>query len=82
LAQEDGPKAVLKDHYTHFIVPAIIFLVAVLMSLDFERKIKGHISRTNSTFLARLSLLTPAHHNAASETGDPAEKKGWAHISF
>jgi len=30
----------INDHYTHFILPAIIFLIAILMSFDFETKEK------------------------------------------
>ncbi len=33
-----GTHYILKDHYTHFVVPAIIFLLSVFMSLDFERR--------------------------------------------
>jgi uncharacterized membrane protein YphA (DoxX/SURF4 family) len=35
-----GTHYILKDHYTYFIVPSIIFIVSVLVSLDFERKEK------------------------------------------
>jgi len=35
-----GTHYILKDHYNHFIVPAIIFCLAVLTSLDFDRKSK------------------------------------------
>ncbi len=35
-----GTHYILKDNYSHFIVPAIIFILAILMSLDFEKKEK------------------------------------------
>jgi uncharacterized membrane protein YphA (DoxX/SURF4 family) len=33
-----GTHYVLKDNYSHFILPGVIFLLSVLMSLDFESK--------------------------------------------
>lgn len=35
-----GTHYILKDNYSHFIVPGVIFLLAVLMSLDFGPKEK------------------------------------------
>jgi len=31
---------IINDHYTHFILPAIILLLSILMSIDFEKKEK------------------------------------------
>lgn len=33
-----GTHYILKDNYSHFIVPAVILFLAILTSLDFERK--------------------------------------------
>jgi|GEM_PF-1001056 len=41
-----GTRYLLREHYSHLILPGIIFLLAVLMSLNFERK-KGHGKFTN-----------------------------------
>ena len=31
---------ILNEHYTHFVIPGIIFVLAILMSLNLERKEK------------------------------------------
>jgi hypothetical protein len=38
-----GTHFILKDSYTHFVVPGIIFLLAVFSLLDVERKKKGKV---------------------------------------